>query len=263
MPEGAMSPSTPTQTHTPPSTCSISAAISSSSFSSGCVMRGSLTKHMAPKSFHGRRAAALQTQREPQTQRAPQPQPALPAAAMAPQCPAIAPAPVVPRAAAPWDRSRRHERGRGARRAAPAGLGVSEGRHGLRAAGTRRGHGGYTAGTQRGRPCRCGAAAAGSPLSPEPSPSAHPPFSPQEPRPEPRAPHRPPEAAGHGGGGCHGDGEAERERAEVRAEARPRREGAAICRLLRGFIAFAGVAAEEGEGATRLNQKRSLCFPEA
>uniref|UniRef100_A0A8D2QSN1 Small ribosomal subunit protein uS11m n=2 Tax=Zosterops TaxID=36298 RepID=A0A8D2QSN1_ZOSLA len=32
-------------------------------------------------------------------------------------------------------------------------------------------------------------------------------------------------------------GEAERDRAEVRAEARPRREGAAICRLLRGFIA--------------------------
>ncbi|KAF2986828.1 hypothetical protein EK904_008643, partial [Melospiza melodia maxima] len=57
-------------------------------------------------------------------------------------------------------------------------------------------------------------------------------------RPVPRAPLRPPEAAGRGGGGCQGDGEAERDRAEVRAEARPRREGAAICLLLRGFIAF-------------------------
>uniref|UniRef100_A0A8C0U7P8 Mitochondrial ribosomal protein S11 n=1 Tax=Cyanistes caeruleus TaxID=156563 RepID=A0A8C0U7P8_CYACU len=53
-------------------------------------------------------------------------------------------------------------------------------------------------------------------------------------------------------------GGAERDRAEVRAEARPRREGAAICRLLRGFIAFGGFSAEGGEGATSLNQKLSF-----
>lgn len=75
------------------------------------------------------------------------------------------------------------------------------------------------------------------------------PQGPRRRRPVPRAPLRPPEAAGHGGGGCQGDGEAERDRAEVRAGARPRREGAAICRLLRGFIAFGGFSAGEREGA--------------
>lgn len=57
-PEDFPAPGQPFSPGERPATCSMRAAISSSSFRRGCVMRGSLSRHRAPKSFHGRGAAA-------------------------------------------------------------------------------------------------------------------------------------------------------------------------------------------------------------